>query len=94
MKWDNIPLEEQETIINFDYYGKQVNIYTSRGIVYNKFHKKIGEPIQTHTNNGKVYCADWKIPFSDRKTISKALTLANLLMIKQKDFSDTIKSGF
>lgn len=83
MKWEAINLDEQETLIIYDYYEKVVSIYTSRSIVYNKILKKIGQPTKTNINFGKIYSAEWIIPFQDRKKIQHAITLANMLMVKK-----------
>lgn len=84
MKWLQIPLDEQETIITIDYFEKVVELYTSRSIVYKKVVKKIGESTDINIFNNKISGAIWKIPFNERSKISKMLTLANLLMLKEK----------
>lgn len=81
--WCKIPFEEQETIINFDYYNKWVEIYTSRRIVATKIQKKIGEPQEKAQEKGKICGVTWKIFFGDRKKIRSALAIANLVMHKQ-----------
>lgn len=81
--WCRIPFEEQETIINFDYYNKWVEIYTSRRIVATKITKKIGDPQEKTQEKGKICGVTWKIIFGDRKRIRSALVITNLLMNKQ-----------
>ena len=39
--------EEQETQINISYSEKEVDIYTSRKVVFNKLIKKLGQPSKT-----------------------------------------------
>ncbi len=39
-KFYNTGMEEQETIINIDYFSKTVNLYTSRNAQYNRLYKK------------------------------------------------------
>ena len=85
MKWNNLSLEEQETLINFDYYEKKVSVFTSRGTVYKKLLKKLGLPTRTNKIEGFLCDAEWIIPFKERNMISKVLTLNNLLMTKERE---------
>lgn len=85
MKWEKIILNEQETLINIDYYEKVVSLYTTRSIVYKKLLKLIGEPIEKSICNNLIYGAEWKIPFKERKKISKMFNLSNLLMTKERE---------
>ena len=39
MEWEIVTRDEQETLINIDYYEKTINVYTSR--------KQVGEKIKT-----------------------------------------------
>lgn len=91
MKWEAISLEEQETIINIDYFEKTLNLFTTRSIVYKKLLKKIGEPMKTHISYNHIYGADWRVPFDDRKKIRNILTLANLIMTKERELENSQK---
>ena len=41
--WEQVPRDEQETIINVDYYEKTMTLYTSRKSVAQRLKKKVGE---------------------------------------------------
>ncbi len=67
-------LEEQETLINIDYYGREVVVYTSNSTTYSKLIKKIEYEPKKFITKGKISGAEWRIPFSDRKTITSILS--------------------
>lgn len=71
--YNNLP-EEQETIINLDYYTKELNIYSSRKAVIQRLYTKLGEPTKTHYIKKALTGAWWKIPFADKKKITIALS--------------------
>lgn len=73
-------MNEQETLVSIDYFEKNINIYTSRSIVYRKLVKQIGKPSNIILNNGLVCGAEWSISFKERKKIKKALSLAIIIM--------------
>jgi hypothetical protein len=73
----SISLDEQETIIHYDYKEKIVNIYTNRPSCYRNLLKLLGEP-----DKGNICGADWYIHFSDRKSIRKGTSISVLLMQK------------
>lgn len=85
MQWDKVTLDEQETILSYDYYAKTFNLYTSRCVTYRKLLNQIGQPDEVYMNYNKIYAASWKIPFSDRKRIRQAGKLNIVLMFKQKE---------
>lgn len=62
--------EEQETIINVDYYAKEVNCYTSRKAQIERLTKKLGDPTETSYTDKKISGASWKVPFTDKKRLS------------------------
>lgn len=66
--------EEQETQIGIDYAGSTVSIYTSRKATFNKLKSKLGEPSHIYYLKKNVSGATWKIPFSDKKKITTALS--------------------
>lgn len=70
MKWENIPMEEQETIMNIDYYEKTITIYTNRKSVSERLARKIGKPYKVNTNGEKITSVEYKGKLSD-KSISK-----------------------
>lgn len=52
--WEIIPRDEQETIINIDYFEKTLSFYTSRKSVAERIKKKAGEPTKIDKVNGKI----------------------------------------
>lgn len=59
MKWEIAPLDEQETIVNIDYYDKKITVYTSRKSVGERLMKKIGEPTKIHEMDGKISAVEY-----------------------------------
>lgn len=75
--------EEQETIINIDYYEKNIYLYTSRELVYKRLIKKIGTPTKYYYTINKDFISgvEWKIPFYNKnctKIFSKTLLIGNM----------------
>lgn len=54
MKWEMIPRDEQETIMNIDYCDKIISVYTSRKSVGERLIKKLGEPTRIDRRNNLV----------------------------------------
>lgn len=52
--WEIIDRDEQETVINIDYYEKTLSLYTSRKSVAQRLKKKVGEPTKVDMTNGKI----------------------------------------
>lgn len=76
MNWEVIPLDEQELVMNIDYYEKTINIYTTRKSVAQRLKRKIGEPTKTLTNDGYIYGVEYKRNLFDKdvaKFFSKCL---------------------
>lgn len=74
-------LKEQETIININYYTKQIHVYTCRPSVHKRLEKKLGKPIKTYTTNGLISGASWTISFTDsqvRNLIIKSLFIGEM----------------
>lgn len=78
-KFYNIVPEEQETIINIDYFGSKVTIYTCQKAVYERIIKKIGEPTNTYYTDKKISGASWEIPFEEKKSITQVLSRPTLI---------------
>ena len=72
-------LEEQETIINIDYFASKVNLYTCQKTVYDRLIKKIGKPNKTYYTDKKISDASWQIPFEDKKSITQILSRPTLI---------------
>ena len=78
MEWEIVPRDEQETLINIDYYEKTINVYTSRKQVGERLKKKIGEPTDIYKNNNKIYAVNYKRNLFDKdvaKFLSKMLLI-------------------
>ena len=73
MECEIIPRDEQETIINIDYFKKTINVYTSRKQVGERLKKKIGEPTDKYVSNNKIYAVNYKRNLFD-KDVSKFLS--------------------
>lgn len=84
-KWETIPIDEKESLIDFDYFEGIVNVYTSNQSTGNRIKKKIGEPYKKGINEGKVYSMEWKIPFNDREQIRKGLSIVNFITTHQSN---------
>lgn len=74
MKFYNTIPEEQESIINLDYFGRNLYIYSSRKAVIQRLYDKLGEPTKTYYIDKALTGASWEIPFSDKKKMSCALS--------------------
>lgn len=78
MEWEIVPRDEQETLINIDYYEKTINVYTSRKQVAERLKKKIGEPTDIYKNGNKIYAVNYKRNLFDKdvaKFLSKMLLI-------------------
>lgn len=79
MKWNNIPREEQETIINFDYLKKTINLYTTRYAVGNKLIKRVGQPTKINYTDNKVDGVQYQISMNDSR-VRKLLSITALII--------------
>jgi hypothetical protein len=80
MKWEIVPLDEQETILNIDYYEKKINIYTSRKSVGVRLKRKIGEPTKIHKMDNKICAVEYTRNLHDKdvaKFFSKMLLIGS-----------------
>lgn len=78
MNWDNIPRDEQETIINIDYFERTINVYTTRKSTAERLQRKVGKPTKILQNDKLVYAVEYKRSFSDKdvaKFLSKGLLI-------------------
>ena len=78
MEWGIVPLDEQETIINIDYYDKTISIYSSRKSVGKRLEKKLGEPDKVTTLNGKVVAVNYNKKLTD-KDIRPILSMSTII---------------
>lgn len=74
MKYYNTLPEEQETVINIDYFARTLHIYSSRKSVIQRLTKKLGDSNKTDYINKHITSASWSIPFADKKRITIALS--------------------
>lgn len=70
MIWEIVPRDEQETIINIDYYDKKISVYTSRKQVGERLRKKLGEPTYAYSNDGRIFGVTYERNLFD-KDVSK-----------------------
>ena len=80
MKWEIIPRDEQETVINIDYFKKTINVYTSRKQTAERLLKKVGEPTKTDENNGYISGVTYERNLFDKdvaKFFSKGLIIGS-----------------
>ena len=80
-KFYNIPLDEQETIINIDYLNKKMHLYTNRKTIYTRYIKAIGEPTETYYINGQATGGKWTLSFNDKRInnmFSKTILIGGL----------------
>lgn len=78
MDWEVIPRDEQETLINVDYYEKTVSVYTCRKSTADRLLKKLGEPSKVDMHNGFVSGVTYIKSFFDKdlaKIFSKGLII-------------------
>lgn len=76
MKWEIVPRDEQETIINIDYCEKNIKVYTTRKAVADRLLKKVGEPTKIYDNNDRIYAVFYERNLFDKdvaKFFSKML---------------------
>ncbi len=78
-KFENISREEQETIINIDYFEKQVHCYTSRYSTYDRLLKKLGEPTTTYYTSKKISGAKWSISFNEKQKLRVIFSRPNII---------------
>ena len=79
MKFYNTIPEEQETLINIDYFDKVLNIFSSRKSVIQRLCAKLGEPSKMDYINNSITGASWKINFEDKKKINIALSRPTII---------------
>lgn len=72
-------LGEQETIINVDYYAKEVSVYTCRKSVAKRLYNKLGIPDKTYSTNNKISGVRYFINFDDKRSLNKVLSRPTLI---------------
>ncbi len=74
MKYYNTSLDEQETIINIDYFEKNLYIYSSRKSIIERLKRKLGNPNKEYFTQELISGACWQISFQDKERIRVALS--------------------
>lgn len=80
MEWEMVPRDEQETIINIDYCGKVIDIYTSRKQVGERLERKMGEPTSKYVSDGKICAVNYRRNLYDKdvtRFLSKTLLIGD-----------------
>lgn len=81
MKYYNVSPEEQEVIINIDYYARVLHIYSSKKSVIQRLTLRLGEATKTYYIKKTMTGAKWEIPIADKKRIN--ISLSRPLLIGQ-----------
>ena len=79
-KWEIVPLDEQECLINVDYYEKKITVYTTRKSVGVRLIRKLGEPTKVYEHEGKISAVEYTRNLFDKdvaKFFSKMLIIGN-----------------
>ena len=66
--------EEQETVINIDYFEKILYAYSSRKSVIQRLYARLGIPNKEYYVKGALSGARWEIPFENKKRVNTALS--------------------
>lgn len=78
-KFYDTDYEEQETIVNIDYFKSEIYLYTSRKAVYKRIEEKLGEPKKIFYVHKKISGAYWNIPFGDKRKLTSVLSRPMLI---------------
>lgn len=87
MKWDSVPVDEQETIINIDYFDKTISVYTTKQSIANRLKKRLGEPDNIDKTNGNISGVNYVRKLSDnnvRKMLSMSVLIGGFRKDKEK----------
>lgn len=69
MEWEIVPRDEQETVINIDYFEKTITIYTTRKQVARRLEKKVGKPTNIGVCDGKIYSVSYTRKLYDKDVV-------------------------
>lgn len=89
--WEIVPRDEQETVINIDYFEKTLTFYTTRKSVAERIKKKVGEPTKVDKTNGKISGVTYIRNLHD-EDVKKFLSISSIIggFRKQNDENDII----
>lgn len=79
-KFEIVPLDEQECLINVDYYERKITVYTSRKSVAVRLMRKLGEPTKIYEHDGKISAVEYTRNLFDKdvaKFFSKMLIIGS-----------------
>lgn len=76
--WAMIPRDEQETVINVDYYTKTITVYTSRKQVAERLKRKVGEPTNIGKIDDKISDVTYEMPLHDKR-VKQFLSIGNII---------------
>ena len=96
MKFELTPLDEQETIINVDYYEKKITVYTSRKSVAVRLERKLGEPTKIYEHDGKISAVEYTRNLFDKdvaKFFSKMLIIGSYRNQEEREEKDGYNSN-
>lgn len=79
-KYNTLP-EEQEAVINIDYFSRVLHIYSSKKSVIQRLTLRLGKATKTYYIKKSMTGAKWEIPFADKKRIN--ISLSRPLLIGQ-----------
>ena len=76
--WDLVPRDEQETVINIDYYEKTITVYTSRKSVAERLKRKVGDPDYADKIENRIVGVTYKMPLHDKR-VKQFLSIGNII---------------
>lgn len=76
--WAMVPRDEQETVINVDYFNKTITVYTSRKSVAERLKRKVGEPTNIGKIEGKISDVTYEMPLHDKR-VKQFLSIGNII---------------
>lgn len=74
----SIPKDEQETIINIDYFDKVIKLYSTKEHIYKNLSKYLGQPTSIDYYNGCICSFEYKLAFNDNN-LKKIISISTLI---------------
>lgn len=78
MNFYNFPKDEQETIINIDYYDKVITLYSTKEHIYKTLSKYLGQPNKIDYYNGCISSFEYRLGFND-DNLKKIISISTLI---------------
>ena len=82
-KFYSTPKDEQETIINIDYFDKTVSLYSTKEHIYKTLTKYLGQPSNIDYYNGLPCSFEYKLSFDD-DCLKKILSITTLIGVHNR----------